>query len=152
VKALPGLSGAIAAQHHTGTRSKIHEYIGRDSESKKATGLGESQCNSPSRLSACLKCLRGRQSVNTAHQHSGRSPRYTMVLLAPPSPPRSLQRFFQPPNPSLSNRLTPPGSRTHHESGRISSIHGLGQETGNMIVRSPDTYHDSFDWSEVQRT
>jgi hypothetical protein len=84
------------------------------------------------------------QTIGKHSSSAQRTVAQVVVLLAPPSPPRSLQRFIQPPNPSLSNRLTPPGSRTHHESGRISSIHGLGQETGNMIVRSPDTYHDFF--------
>jgi hypothetical protein len=58
----------------------------------------------------------------------------------------------------ISNRVTPPGSRICRESGRISrGARGMSDKKGKSRASvqsplSPDTYHDSFDWSEIQRT
>jgi hypothetical protein len=84
-----------------------------------------------------------RQSAgNTAHQHSGWSPQ--VIPLAPPSPRRL---STQPQNTLMSNRLTPPG-----QDHLVASPRSMAWGKRRTSVQSPNTYHDSFDWSEIHRT
>jgi hypothetical protein len=98
-------------------------------------GLSQSQSNFPSITQSPQGADDWQLAGNTAHWPrktcecfatvlaDGRTGEIAGSAVAAAAPGSSLQRFFQPPNPRGQER-------SYRESVRISSIYGLGQETG----------------------
>jgi len=163
VKALPGLyrDGVHSRRtaSHVGNEEARSTSISAETPSRRRRGVSHVAILQYSHLRVLRppRILKGRQSAisrknsSLARQTSecfamlladGRPGDHDIaasaVAAAPGCP--GLQRFFQSPNHSswrTSNRVTHPGSRTCRESGSISSIHDLRQETVTSKRKEP---------------